>query len=148
MRYDLSDENQLNTFQSAVNFCIINQHEVEFKRIKRGRTINQNRAMHLFFKFISDKLNENGIEYVWRGLKGMTMNMQYNEFIVKEFLWKQIQLQLYGKESTTQLLSSEITEVADVIIKALAEIGISIQFPSFESWANSELIKKYESLHR
>jgi uncharacterized membrane protein len=116
--------------------------------LKPTRTITQNKALHLFFTFIADNLNEKGIEYVWTGIKGVEMSAQYNGLIVKEFIWKPIQKQLFGIDSTTQLTTQQINEVADVIIKALGNIGISIQFPSYDSWATSELIKKYNESRR
>ena len=74
----------------------------------------------------------------------MTMSCNYNGQIVKDFLWRPIQQQLYNKSSTTELNTQEINEIIDILSKAFAELGMSVIFPSYESWATSEIIKKYE----
>ena len=119
---------------------------VELKKIQHNRTITQNKALHLYFEFIANSLNEQGLEYEWKGIKGMTMSCNYNGQIVKDFLWRPIQQQLYNKSSTTELNTQEINEIIDILSKAFAELGMSVIFPSYESWATSEIIKKYEAV--
>ena len=48
------------------------------------------------------------------------------------------------EESTTQLTTKEINEIIDILTKAFSHLGITVLFPSYESWANSEIIKQYE----
>lgn len=145
MTFNLKEPYQRIDFKKEVQRLLDESKIVQIKTKNKSRTITQNKAIHLFFNFIATKLNENGIEYVWTGLKGVPMSTRYNDVIVKNFLWKPIQSQLFEKESTTELLTNEVSEVAEVIIKALAEIGISIQFPSFQSWCDSQLIKQYQN---
>jgi hypothetical protein len=103
---------------------------VEIKRVKQTRSSQQNRALHLFFNQVAKELNEIGIPFVYRGLKGQDMEMQWTGLLFKEMTWKPIQKSLYGTESTTKLKRNEIDPIFEIINKFFAEKGITISFPN------------------
>ena len=101
---------------------------------KKRRSVTQNAALHLYFKHISDELNELGMEFKYEGIKGMVMETPYTEHIVKELVWKPIQLTLFGFESTTKLTTKEIDRIIMIFSRYFGEQGIEIPFPSIETF--------------
>jgi len=104
--------------------------KVKVKKITKKRSLQQNRALHLFFIMVSDNLNDLGITFVYRGLKGQEIETPYTEILVKETLWKPIQKTLFDIESTTELDTEKINKILDILVNFFAEKGISISFPS------------------
>lgn len=145
MKYNLLDIDEIQRFDQDCQRFKEFAATVELKKVNNVRSLSQNKALHLYFTFIADQLNENNLEYEWKGIKGMTMSCNYNGQIIKDFLWRPIQQQIFNKDSTTELTTKEINEVIDILTKAFSNIGITIPFPSYESWATSEIIKKYEN---
>lgn len=100
---------------------------------KPQRTDSQNRAIHLWLEQVAKELRENGID--------MKAALQYSVDIVptkenlKEVVWRPIQKSLYGKKSTTELQTNEVTDIIDVIIRHFAEHH-HVQLPPFPSIEN------------
>lgn len=103
---------------------------IEIKEIKSTRSSLQNRALHLFFTQVAKELNDIGIPFVYRGLKGQDMDMQWTGELFKQMTWKPIQEALYGTTSTTKLKRNQIDPIFDIINKFFAEKGIEISFPN------------------
>lgn len=97
---------------------------------KNNRTIKQNRALHLFFKWIAKELNDLGMTFVFRGLKGVKIEIPYTETLVKESIWKPIQKTLFDINSTRDLDTFKINTILDVLTNFFAESGVSITFPN------------------
>jgi hypothetical protein len=115
----------------------------EYKEEKR--TIQQNRALHLFFRLLAEKLNDAGYDIK----KVIKFDVPWDEHTVKKFLWKPIQKAVLHKDSTTKLLKlEEIDKVYDVLNINLGEkFGIYQEFPSIERVMEEEeqkLKKSYE----
>lgn len=113
--------------------------EIKIAPYRRTRTLQQNRALHLYFQFIADELNE-FTSFSYNGLM-KDFEIPYTMEIVKQFIWKPIQIAMFGKTSTTKITTQEINKIIDVINKYFAEKGISITFPSWESY--SRLVENY-----
>ena len=97
--------------------------------MKDQRTISQNSALHLYFEMIARTLNDNNL--------GVTIvlkpDTKWSAEGVKELMWRPIQKAMLGKDSTAKLKKHEVTEVYDVMNKALSErFGIFIDFPHYE----------------
>ncbi len=101
---------------------------------KKKRSISQNAALHLYFKYISDELNDLGMAFGYDGIKGMRIETPYTETIVKHLVWKPIQIALFGYESTTQLTTQDIDKIIMIFSNYFAEQGIEISFPSIETY--------------
>ncbi|MEI8205061.1 MAG: hypothetical protein WCH34_18730 [Bacteroidota bacterium] len=109
--------------------------------LPKKRSSQENRALHVLFQNIAYELNRLGLEFTFRGIKGMDIQTTYSPEIVKNFLWKPLQDALLKKESTTELTHNDIALIFEILGKWFAENGIEISFPSIES-----LSKKKNSL--
>jgi len=108
---------------------------IELKEVKQTRTSRQNAALHLYFTFCSNALNESGIEFCYRGLKGMDIEIPWNSDLFKAMVWRPIQITLFDFESTTHLKTDQINQILDVLTRHFASIGLSVNFPSsFDVW--------------
>ena len=117
------------------------EFEFQIKKISSSRTLQQNKALHLYFIFVAEELNNLGITFQYKGIKGMDFEMPYTAARVKEYIWKPIQMALFGFESTTKLTTDKINKIYDIINKFFCEKGIYIEFPN-KDMQNGEQIKK------
>lgn len=103
-------------------------YEVDIKNMDI-RTLQQNKAMHLFFTYLAEELNSKNMS-VTQVLKP---DVKWSLESVKENLWKPIFKTVTGKNSTTKATKEEITKTYDVLNKALGErLGFNVEFPSKE----------------
>jgi hypothetical protein len=57
--------------------------------------------------------------------------LPWSEYTVMEYLWRQVQVAMTGKESSTKLDTKEVGQVYEVLARKLAEVAaISVPFPS------------------
>lgn len=105
-----------------------NGFPIEVGVVKKTRTSTQNRALHLFFKLLSDELNSIGMTYV-DSIAGMDIEQPFTEAIVKNQIWAKIQIAMFGTDSTTKLKRGEIDQILTVLANHYAELGVPIQFP-------------------
>ena len=133
MKYDLYDTIQKEKAKNNFNAFLQKESLIELKEIKYSRTNRQNSALHLYFKFIAEELNELGLEFQYQGLKGSTFSLRYTPDLVKNFIWKPIQKALFDIDSTKDLTTNQINEVIDVITKFFGDRGIVVEFPSIEN---------------
>lgn len=96
------------------------------------RTLQQNKAIHLWLTQLSKALRENGIT-MQMVLKPGT-EIWSTPYLLKELVFKPVMKALFGKKSTTELKSvGEIEDIIDVIDKAIGERGgVSVPFPCEE----------------
>lgn len=96
------------------------------------RTIRQNSSLHLYFKLLSEALNEAGLDM--KAVIKPEVEISWTPTSVKEYLWKPLQEKLFGKRSTTRLKKKDIDIVYDNLNRILGErTEIFIPFPSIES---------------
>ena len=138
MTYNLEKSNDIYLFDNQIKWLRDNKKICELKEVKKNRTLSQNSALHLYFEHISQSLNEMGITFVWKGLKGNDMEIRYTAELVKAHIWKPIQITLFKKESTTKLTTHEMNEIITVLNKFFSERGVYIAFPSIESLIDRE----------
>lgn len=94
------------------------------------RTIQQNRAIHLFCDKISDTLNKEKL-VVQDVIK---INTYWTMERVKDLIFKPVVKSLYNKDSTTKLNKDELDKIIDTIVYYLAKKGIECpEFPSREN---------------
>ena len=95
------------------------------------RTTTQNSALHKYFVLLAEALNDAGLDV--RKTMKEEFEIPWNETLVKELLWKQLQGVMTEKHSTTQLETHEVSEVYKVLDRHLAsKFGVSVPFPSIE----------------
>lgn len=114
----------------------------------KKRTKKQNDALHLYFEFIAQALNREGLDVrvVLQVIAEKGVDMMWSKELVKELLWRRIQKKFTGKQSTTELDSiGEITQIYDMLNKFLSEnFYITEPFPSIESLMEKQEKKSYK----
>ena len=136
MKFDLSDEIQSLKAIARWKYLIEKGCKIELVEIRDTRSQAQNRALHLYFTMISEQLNELGLEFQYTGLKGSAISLMYTPELVKNMVWRPIQIALFDIESTTKINTKQINQIIDILTKFFGERGVSIEFPSFESLMN------------
>lgn len=99
-------------------------------KIQNGkqRSAKQNAALHVFLRLLSKALNSAGLD-MRRTLKPGT-DIPWSPETCKEHLWKPIQLAMTKKESTTESLRQEYSEIYEVLNRHMGQkFGISIPWP-------------------
>ena len=94
----------------------------------RTRTARQNRALHVFFRVLSEALNDAGLDQ--RKVLKPNFPIPWTTHSTKENLFKPIMRAMFEIESTTKLERVQVSQVYDVLNRSLSEkYGISIPFP-------------------
>ncbi|MGJ7024984.1 hypothetical protein [Petrimonas sulfuriphila] len=132
MILNLSDKQDLYRFDVSVSNLKKKGATVEIEEIKPSRTLSQNRAIHLYCEMIADTLNEQGRMFHFNGIKGAGIEIRYTQILVKETLWRPIQMALFDKDSTTKLTTEEVGKIAEHIEMFFAKQGIDLPFPSID----------------
>lgn len=96
-------------------------------RPSKKRTLTQNKALHLYFQLIADRLNDAGLD-----MKKVLTNVDipWSQNAVKEYLWRPIQQAQLQKTSTTELTTKDIDPVFETLNRHLAQFGVTEAFPS------------------
>lgn len=93
------------------------------------RSDQQNRALHLFCAHLAAALNDAGFS-VLKTLR-VDADIPWTDSLVKELMWRPVQVAMFNKKSTTQLNKMEISGVYETINRHIAERhGVSVPFPS------------------
>ena len=101
------------------------------KEKKETRTQRQNKSLHLWFSLLAETLNDAGF-YI-KSVINDSLQIPWTETHIKELLWRPVQKEMLGKDSTTKLTTKEIDLVYDVINKSLGErCSVFVPFPSRE----------------
>ena len=132
MKYNLSNEKENQTAYIQFNHLLQNGRLIELREIKKTRTTLQNAALHQFFVLISQELNNLGLEFIYVGIKGTQLSTIYTPDIVKNYIWRPIQITLFNIKSTKKLSTHHINHISDVIIKFFGEKDIYINFPNWQ----------------
>ena len=96
------------------------------------RTIQQNRALHLYFTQLAQELNDAGLDM--RKTLKPEIAIPWSPETIKEYIWRPVQMAQLRKQSTTELTSNEITKIWETLNRHLGEsFGVYVPFPSEES---------------
>jgi hypothetical protein len=94
-----------------------------------ARTAKQNDCLHKYFRLLAESLNAAGLDM--RKVMKPEWEIPWTEEMVKAHLWKPVQDVMLDKESTTELSTTDVDAVYQVVSRHLAEKhGISVAFPS------------------
>jgi len=103
------------------------------------RTNQQNKAMHVLFQLLANRLNEAGLDM--RKTLKPSVEIPWSSNSVKEYLWRPVMKAQLNKQSTTELTTVEIDEVFETLNRHFGEkFGLHVPFPSIE-----QLIREYEA---
>lgn len=105
----------------------------QISKTTHERTSPQNRSLHLYFTHLAKELNDAGFN-VQKLLKH-TIEIDWNEKLIKELLWRPVQIALLGKNSTKDLEKvGEIEVVYEHINRYVGELAqVYVPWPSEEN---------------
>lgn len=128
-------ENPEHKIKAKVEFnrLINNSKPFMLKEKRETRSSRQNRALHLYFEFVSSELNELGITFQYKGIRGTDLETPYTPDLVKNQVWKPIQKTLFDTDSTTKLDTKQIDKIIEILTKFFAERGVLLEFPSINN---------------
>lgn len=136
MIINTSSDKEVSKAKNYFNRLVEQDCRFELKKIVKSRTALQNSALHLFFSFVSTELNDLGMSFSYDGLKMKGLESRYTPLIVKEFIWRPIQVSMFGIKSTKKINTNQINEIIDVLVKYFGDRGVNIEFPSIEKLIN------------
>lgn len=97
--------------------------EVDIRVGERQRTLTQNKALHLWFRFLAETLNDAGLDM--RAVLKPDFEMSWTESSVKEYLFRPVYQAMTQKKSTAEANRVEYSDVADEIGRHLQQkLGI------------------------
>lgn len=107
------------------------QDNMEEKEEKQ-RTLQQNKALHKWFDLVAETLNEAGLDM--RKTLKQEIEISWTRSAVKEYLWRPVMRAMIGKESTTQMSTTDIDKIFNVLNRHLGEkLKVHQPFPSIEN---------------
>lgn len=107
---------------------------------EKQRTIQQNKALHLYFQMLADTLNDSGMDM--KKVLKPEIDIPWSKETIKKYLWRPVQKAQLDKESTTELSTKEIDLVFNTLNRHIAKFGIHQAFPSIEEIMSRMRIKK------
>jgi hypothetical protein len=97
---------------------------------EKKRTLKQNRALWLYYTHLAETLNEAGLDQ--RKTLKPEIDIPWTSQAVHDMIWIPVQKAYLGIDSTTQLKTTDIDKVLNVITRHLADnLKIEVEFPSF-----------------
>lgn len=102
--------------------------------------------MHLFFEFLAAALNDGGLDM--RTVLKPGIDIPWTPETVKNSLWRPIMKAATGKQSTTELETSEVSKVEEILmthlVKQFGQFFEAPQFPSIEALSTDERLVNYK----
>ena len=93
---------------------------IDIKNVKSTRSTAQNSALHLWFTQLSEELNSKGFSV--KMILEAGAEVEWTPVLIKEIMWRKLQVVMFGKRSTTQLFKSkEIDDIFDTINRVIIE---------------------------
>jgi hypothetical protein len=107
----------------------------QVKGSENVRSVLLNASVHKYFALVAEQLNSAGLSLQKVVSHFKKADLDWTMIAVKEIIWRNLQIALLGKKSTTQLTPKEIDYLYKVMNKYLTtNFGVdSIDFPSQES---------------
>jgi len=104
--------------------------------VDRQRTIQQNKSLHKFCDELAKEANNHGVS-----MKAVVQDLQVDWSMesVKSIVHA-ISKAKYGKTSTADLTTKELSDCCEEVQKIFLEQGVHVEFPSFE---NKEFVDYY-----
>lgn len=130
----IKNQQQRDAFVAWIDDQLSHGKEIRYEVHKpETRTKRQNRALHAGFTLLAQALNDSGMDmlsFPWT--EGI--DVPWSKDTVKSHLYTPVlEAQLEGKQKTSQLAKTEVSQVWDTLTRHLAtRIGVSVPFPSFD----------------
>ena len=112
-------------------------------KTESARTVKQNSSLHKYFSLVSNTLNDGGFSVQKVVALFKKADIRWTMISVKDVIWRNIQVAIIKKESTTTLNTDEITKVYNNVDFYLTDkVGIDhIPFPSINSMIHDQNYK-------
>ena len=133
MKLDLKKELDVKRFKEYSSKMLNLGKQIELKEVRITKSQLQSKSLHLFFTMVSNELNELGLTFQYKGLTGKTFELRYTPELVKNHIWRSIQIAMFDIKSTTKIDTKQINQIIDVITLFFSERGVVIYFPSIET---------------
>jgi hypothetical protein len=105
---------------------------------EKHRTLQQNKALHKYLAELSEALNDAGLDM--KAVLKPNISIPWTPEMTKEHIWKPVQNIMLDKDSTTELSTTDIDAIYQVISRHLAEkFGVAVAFPDRYSQAEDQL---------
>lgn len=123
----------IEVFENEFDAEVIRKTNEEIEKLKT-RTVQQNRAMHCWIHMVAEELRRQGVDM----RDFISKPVLADDHIVKEFIWKRLLHDVYGKDSTTEQTTVETQEIYDTLNKFFGE-GVGGRCEPFHiDWPSSE----------
>lgn len=103
--------------------------------IGKPRTPQQRKALEVYCRMVADELNRNGITFTKFFREGYSV--PWSQEIVKDNVWRPMQIAMTGKKSTTEAATTEYPQIYDAINLKLSEHGIHVPWPEKDHASSS-----------
>ena len=104
-------------------------------------TDSQRKALHLYCELLAQSLNNAGLD-MKKTLKE-EIEIPWTKDLVKEHIWRPVQVAMTGIDSTTKLETVNCSEIYEVLNRHTAQkLGVSVAWPSIEELKNRSLAKE------
>jgi hypothetical protein len=98
----------------------------------KQRSLTQNASLHLYCQHVATALNDAGWD-MKRFVK-VEFDIPWTGTSVKDTIWREIQLAMLGKKSTTEPETGEYSQIYEVACRVISQrTGVFIAWPSKDS---------------
>jgi len=105
---------------------------------EKRRTCQQNKALHKYLGELSEALNDAGWDM--KAVLKPNISIPWTPEMAKEHIWKPVQNIMLDKDSTTELSTTDVDAIYQVISRHMAEkFGVSVPFPDRFSQAEDRV---------
>jgi hypothetical protein len=144
-RYNLKSRQGVINAKANLEYHIKKGNTIEQKYIRKTRSTQENRALHLYYSNAASALLEIGYNYNYiNQMTGEVIEIPFTGALFKEHIWRPLQKTIFKIESTTKLTNPMINDILEVLSNWLAEKGILVKFPN----RIDLLIRQYEKLNK
>tara|TARA_B100000809_G_scaffold152980_1_gene150360 strand:+ start:29 stop:445 length:417 start_codon:yes stop_codon:yes gene_type:complete len=105
--------------------------EVELGKPQQ-RTYLQNNAIHQYYRLLANAFNDAG--FTVEKTLSKPLDISWSETLVKELIWRPVMSALTDKDSTSELVTSEVNVIYEEINNYTASKGVHVAFPSRETF--------------
>lgn len=132
MKTTINSEQSLNSYIEHIK-TQFEKHKYLRMDMKTGkqRTPTQNKCLHKYCEMVADELNDKGITFTTFFKPGF--EVPWNQMVIKDNVWRPVQIAMTEKESTTELTTKECSDIYENINRKLSEFGIYVPWPSKET---------------
>ena len=114
------------------------KHKYLLTTLKTGKTRTnvQNAALHKYCELMASELNQHGFDM--HKVLSDSIAIPWNLLLVKELMWKPVQIAMIDEESTTKAGRKDYGDIYDVINRYISErFGVHVPWPSKETMGDN-----------